>query len=181
MSFGSRIGATPLAGLLLALSACGYSLAGRGDFLPRHIKVIGIPTFDNQTDRPLIEAVFTRKVVEEFASRGRYVVRAESTGVDAVLTGKVTTFTVTPAVLQGGENQDTANQAARYTVVVRAEVVFTDLVETKRIWADASFTFRDDYEIGEDPDQFFDQEGLAVTRLAEEFAKSLVSRILEAF
>ena len=30
---------------------CGYSLAGRGSFLPRHIKTIGIPTFANRTHR----------------------------------------------------------------------------------------------------------------------------------
>jgi hypothetical protein len=85
-----------------------------------------------------------------------------------------------PAVLQGGEEQ-TANQAARYTVVIRAEVVFRDLVEDREIWSDASFAFREEYEVGEDAEQYFDQEGMALERLAEEFAKTLVSRILEAF
>jgi hypothetical protein len=168
-------------GLALISSSCGYSLAGRGDFLPDHIKVIGIPSFQNVTDRPELGELFTDKVVEEFASRGKYIVRPEEVGVDAVLTGKVTVFQLLPAVLQAGEQEETANQAARYTVVIRAEVVFTDMVEDKEIWSDASFSFREEYEIGEDPEQFFDQEGMALERLAEEFAKTLVSRILEAF
>jgi hypothetical protein len=169
-----------IVGMALAGSGCGYSLAGRGDFLPAHIKIVGIPAFENLTDRPELGELFTEKVVEEFASRGKYVVLPESLGTDAVLTGRVTSFQVVPAVLEGGEDA-TANQAARYTVVIRAEVAFTDTVEDKEIWADSSFSFRDEYEVGEDAEGYFDQEGMALDRLAEEFAKTLVSRILEAF
>ncbi len=169
-----------LVGVSFLLSGCGYSLAGKGDFLPAHITTIGIPTFENLTDRHGIEETFTQKVVEEFASRGKYVIRPEEVGVDAVLSGQVTAFQVVPAVLVSGENV-TADQAARYTVVIRASVVFMDMVENEEIWSDASFSFRDEYEVGEDAEQYFDQEGMALDRLAEEFAKTLVSRILEAF
>jgi hypothetical protein len=170
-----------VAGLTLLATSCGYSLAGRGDFLPDYIKVIGIPTFENLTDMPDIEEVFTEKVVEEFASRGKYVVLPEQTGADAALVGTVTAFQVLPAVLEGGEEEQTTNQAARYTIVVRAQVVFNDLVEDTEIWSDNSFAFRDEYEVGEDSEQYFDQSSMTVDRLAEEFAKTLVSRILEAF
>ena len=85
-----------------------------------------------------------------------------------------------PAVLEGG-GEVTSEQAARYTIVVRAEVVFNDVVENSEIWSDSSFSFRDDYDIGEDSEGFFDMEGMALERIAEEFAKTLVSRILEAF
>ena len=71
---------------------CGYSLAGRGDFLPDYIKVIGVPTFQNRSNQLEIEEIFTQKVVEEFNSRGSYVVRAARTGVDAVLIGTITAF-----------------------------------------------------------------------------------------
>jgi hypothetical protein len=155
-------------------------LAGRGDFLPAYIKIVGIPAFENVTDRPELGEIFTEKVVEEFASRGKYVVQPEESGADAVLTGRVTSFQLLPAVLEGGEDA-TANQAARYTVVIRAEVVFHDEIEDREIWADSSFSFREEYEVGEDPEEYFDQEGMALERMAEEFAKTLVSRILEAF
>lgn len=164
----------------LLLHGCGYSLAGRGDFLPDYIKIVGIPTFMNLTDHPEIEEVFTDKVVEEFASRGKYVVVPEELGADAVLVGKVTTFQLVPAVLEGG-GEITSDQAARYTILVQAEVVFNDAVQDEEIWADTSFSFRDDYDIGEESEDFFDMEGMALERIAEEFAKTLVSRILEAF
>jgi hypothetical protein len=55
------------------------------------------------------------------------------------------------------------------------------VVKDNVIWSNNNFQFRDDYEVGENVDEFFDQEGLTLQRLAEEFAKSLVSSILEAF
>ncbi len=84
-------------------------------------------------------------------------------------------------MLEGGNVEISSSQAATYTVVIRAQVEFKDLVADNVIWQSSSFQFRDDYEIGEDEEDFFDQEGLTMQRLAEEFAKSLVSSILEAF
>lgn len=179
-----RVLSTALLMLLSSLSAlpgCGYSLAGRGNFLPEYISVIAIPTFENHTDRVAVEELFTLKVVEEFNARGRYQIQADRAGADAVLEGAVVSMTSAPSVLEGGGNVQGANQASTYTVVVRAQVEFRDLVEDEVIWSSNNFSFRDDYEIGEDPEQFFDQEGLTFQRLAEEFAKSLVSSILEAF
>jgi hypothetical protein len=166
----------------IALPGCGYSLAGRGNFLPQYITTISIPTFANRSDRVAIEEVFTRKVVEEFTSRGKYRIQADTAGADAVLSGTVVSFVTAPTVLEGGSiDESRASQASTYTVIVRAQVQFKDLVKNNVIWSSNAFQFRDDYEIGENPEEFFDQEGLTLERLAEEFAKSLVSSILEAF
>lgn len=171
-----------LAGVAVAGGSCGYSLAGRGNFLPDYISVIAIPTFENRSDQVAIEELFTRKVVEEFTARGRYRIQAEEAGADAVLEGTVLSLTQAPSILEGGSVDDPqASQASTYTIVVRSQVQFTDLVADNVIWSSNSFQFRDDYEVGESPEEFFDQEGLTLQRLAEEFAKSLVSSILEAF
>jgi hypothetical protein len=166
---------------LLAHSGCGYSLAGRGAFLPAHIKTIGVPTFVNQTDRVDLEKKLTEEVVQELNSRGKYVVRPEATGVDAVLDGKVTAFVVTPVTFEAGAAGQTASQASRYAVQVRVRIEFKDLIQNKTLWADANFGVREEYEVGDNPDDFFDQENLSIDRLSREFAKTLVSRILEAF
>jgi hypothetical protein len=162
-------------------SGCGYSLAGRGNFLPEYIAVIAIPTFENRSDQVAVEELFTRKVVEEFTSRGKYVIQPETAGADAVLNGTVVSLRAAPSVLEGGGTLENPAQASTYTVSVQAQVQFTDLVEDDVIWESNAFQFRDEYEVGEDPEAFFDQEGLTLERLAEEFAKSLVSSILEAF
>jgi hypothetical protein len=168
-------------GVLIGLSGCAYSLAGRGSFLPEHIQTIGIPTFANTSTQSGVAEIFTEKVIEEFASRGKYVITPDAVGVDAVLAGAVTTFTVAPETLQGGVDNPTANQASRYSMVVRAQIQFRDLVADTVIWEDGNFAFRESWDVGEESDQFFDQQGLAIERAAEEFAKTLVSRILEAF
>lgn len=171
---------TTLLGLLSV--ACGYSLAGKGNFLPEYIEVISIPEFENRSDRIELEQIVTEKVVEEFNSRGRYRVQVDSAGADAELVGVISSFTAAPSVLTGGDpNSGEANQASTYSVVLRAQIEFTDLVSESTIWNSDNFSFREEYEVGDDPDEFFDQEGLALERLAEEFAKSLVSSILEAF
>ena len=87
-----------LAAALVAALGCGYSLAGKGDFLPDHIKVIAIPKFMNLTPQPEVEELFTYKVVEEFNSRGKYTIRPDQIGADAVLSGKLTALTL-PKIL----------------------------------------------------------------------------------
>jgi hypothetical protein len=177
---GGLLGGVALASVIT--TGCGYSLAGRGNFLPAYIAIIAVPSFANRSDRVAVEELFTRKVVEELTGRGRYRIQADRAGADAVLTGTVLSLTALPSVLEGGDpNNPQSSQASTYTVIVRAQVVFEDLVEKKVLWSSNSFQFRDDFEIGEDPEAFFDQEGLTFERLAEEFAKSLVSSILEAF
>jgi hypothetical protein len=169
-----------LGGLLLS-AGCGYSLAGRGSFLPEHIKTIGVPTFVNVSTQPGVAEMFTEKVIEEFASRGKYVVQPEAAGADAVLVGTVLSFQVAPETLRGGVNEVTANEATRYSLVVQAKVEFQDLLDGSMIWEDENFRMRESWEIGEESEEFFDQSGMAIERVAEEFAKTLVSRILEAF
>lgn len=173
-------------GLLLlvalgALSSCGYSLAGKGAYLPAHIKIIGVPQFENTTPRADLDKVLTDAVVQELSSRGKYVLRPNDVGADAVLLGKIIGYTVAPVGFDAGATPETTAQASRYAIVVRARIDFKDLKQNKVLWSDGNFSFKDEYDVGDDPTTFFDQQNLSLDRLAEEFAKTLVSRILEAF
>ena len=71
-------------------SGCGYALAGRGSFLPASIRTIGVRTFANRTAVFNLETMLTAKVRSEFIGRGKYHILPETTGVDALLTGEVT-------------------------------------------------------------------------------------------
>lgn len=170
-----------LLGSFLLLSGCGYSLAGRGSFLPDHIKTIAVPKFVNLSDREGVAELFTNAVVQELTSRGKYTIVADQAVADAVLLGSVTAFNIAPVTFDAGADPESQNQASRYSVVIRASVDFNDLVSDSTLWSDNAFAFRDLYEVGENPDEFFDQQGLALNRMAEDFAKTLVSRLLEAF
>jgi hypothetical protein len=165
--------------LLATLSACGYSLAGRGSFLPEGIKVIGIPTFTNITPVYDAERKITERVRSEFIGRGKWKVQPETPGADAVVTGEITAITLTPASFTD------QRQASNYTLTVTAKVEFKDVRADKILWSNPAMQFREEYEITNttvpDPTAFFGQDSNALDRVAMEFARSIVSAILEAF
>src|SRR5262245_42261787 len=129
-----------LLGLLVTAclsSACGYSLAGRGSFLPEYINIIGVPLFTNSTSVFDVEQVLTQHVRQEFIGRGKYKVIPTQAGADAVLTGTVSSITVAPTAFNDQQ------QATRYAFVVIMKFEFRDLRENKVLWENASLVFRE--------------------------------------
>jgi hypothetical protein len=160
--------------------ACGYSLSGRGAFLPDYIKTVGVPQCVNQTAVFDLDRVLTQNVQRELGSHGRYKAVPESTGVDALLTCIVKTSSSTVASTTG------ANQASRYVVVITASIEFKDLKADKVLWSNPAMQFREEYDVtnstnASDPAAFFGQDKTALERLAQNFARSIVTSILEAF
>jgi hypothetical protein len=162
------------------MGACGYALAGKGSFLPSYIQTIGVPTFTNRTTVFNLETELTQKVRAEFVGRGKYRILPDATGVDAVLTGEV--LSATPSVASF-----TAQQlASRYTITVAARVELRDLRENKVLWENPSLIFRQEYEAQSgtsalDPAAFYGQDRGALDRMSSDFARTIVSTILEAF
>lgn len=178
---GAIAAALLVAIVVLATSGCGYALAGRGSFLPAYIKTIGIPMFTNRTTVFNLETTLTERVRSEFIGRGKYQILPENTGVDALLTGEVTAVTIAPASF-------TANQlASRYTITMAASVQLRDVRNNNMVlWENPSLVFRQDYEATSgqnavDPAAFFNQDANALDRMSTDFARSIVSAILEAF
>lgn len=156
---------------------CGYALAGRGSFLPPHIRVIGVPMFANYTTVPDVERRITQAVISELIGRGRYTVNPEASG-DAIITGEITSINLSASAFNA------QRQAIRHLMVVTAKVELTDTRDNKVIWSNPALQFREEYEnIGTatDATSFFGQDVNALERLAGEFARTLVSAILEAF
>jgi len=165
-------------GALCVSVACGYSLAGRGAFLPPHIKTIGVPLFTNLTPVFDVERRVTERVRSELIGRGRYTVDTKAEAVDAVLSGEIASITISPSAY------NEQRQAIRYALVLTAKIEFRDVKENKVIWSNPAMQFREEYEMSgtvSDPNAFFGQDVNALDRLAGEFARTLVSAILEAF
>ena len=161
-------------------SACGYSLAGRGSFLPTYIRTIGIPTFTNRTTVFNLETQLTQKVRAEFIGRGKYQVLPQNTGVDALLTGEVSAVSIVPASF------NTQQLASRYAITMTARIELRDVRENKVLWENPSVMFRQEYEAtsgrtATDPAAFFQQDATSLERMSTEFARTIVSAILEAF
>ena len=165
---------------LVAHAGCGYSLAGRGSFLPAYIKRIGIPNFTNGTTVFDLDRRVTDKVRSEFIGRGKYTIVTDQTGIDGLLLGTITGVTLTPVAL----NQQ--QQATRYAVAMTGSVEFKDMQANKTLWSNPSMSYREEFDVPPssttlDTASFFGQDANALDRLANEFARALVSAILEAF
>ncbi|MGQ0733025.1 MAG: LptE family protein [Acidobacteriota bacterium] len=171
----------PAAGGAMVSVACGYSLAGRGSFLPDYIRVVAIPLFLNRTPYLTAELMFTEKVRVEFQSRGRYSIQPAETGADGVVRGEITGISAAPVGFTD------AQLATRYRFTVTVSVKFEDATQKKTLWENPALAFSDEYElssrtsVGLDGAAFLDQERAAIDRLSTDFARSVVSAILEAF
>jgi hypothetical protein len=171
----------PVALAALGGAACGYSLAGRGSFLPAYIRTIGVPMFLNRTPFLTVEQMFTEKVRVEFQGRGRYSIRPTETGADGIVRGEIIGISATPVGFTD------AQLATRYRFTVVVNVRFDDAIQKDTLWENPALAFSDEYELssrtsaGLDGAAFLDQERAAIDRLSTDFARSVVSAILEAF
>lgn len=167
---------------LAATAACGYALAGRGAFLPDYVRTIGVPLLVNNTTVFDIEQALTQRVRVEFIGRGRYKVVPDQTDADAVLTGEITSISVTPSGF------DEQQRATRYVVIMVVKMEFRDLRQNRVLWENAALTFREEYDLPAtagagvgDTATFLGSGSNAVERISADFAKTVVSSILEAF
>ena len=179
----SACGRDALAALIaivaLSVSACGYSLAGRGSYLPTTIMTVGIPTFENGTAQQRIEQTLTEQVRSAFIGRNKYRVINQEAGADAVLRARIVGFTLQPA----GLNQQ--QLTSRYLVTITLKVSFVDLKNPDMpLWSNDALTFRDEYDLGTsnaNGGALIDQSPNVVARIAEDAARTIVTAIFEAF
>lgn len=172
--------ALPAVAAGLGTVSCGYALAGRGSFLPDYIKTLGIPMFGNTTPYQAVEQVFTQKVRLEFQSSRRYTVVPSEENVDGVVRGEITGISLSPVGLNDQQ------LASRVRVSVGVKVKFEDVQAQKTLWENPALSYSDEYELaspsgGTDVSAFINNDRIAFDRLSTDFAKSVVSAILEAF
>lgn len=173
---------TALRGLVLVgagiLSSCGYALVGRGTVIDPSIRRIGVPTFKDATGKSGLDQKVTQKVIEELLKRGKFDVVPDRAGVDALVEGEIVAYEARPVGFAG---QRGANEASRYGITLKAKVSFTKTGQAEPIWSSDAYSFRDEYDIGNDPATYFDREEQAVERLTTNFGRNLVAAMLEAF
>jgi hypothetical protein len=172
--------ALPVLAAGLGSASCGYALSGRGSFLPSYIRTLGIPMFGNTTPYQTVEQVFTQKVRLEFQSSRRYTVLPTDEGVDGVVRGSIQSISLAPVSL----NAQQLASRVRFTVTVK--ISFEDVKAQKTLWENPALSFSDEYELanpngGTDVAAFIGNDRVAYDRISTDFARSVVSAILEAF
>jgi outer membrane lipopolysaccharide assembly protein LptE/RlpB len=174
-----RVSSFPFIGLTVLLGAsagCGYHTAGHAAQLPENVKTIAVPAFENETSTYRIEQLLTSSVVREFTTRTHYhILNDPSEGADATLRGTVLSTSASPLTYN-----TSTGQAATVLVVVSMKVALTDR-QGKVLYQNSSYLFREQYQVSQDLPSFFEEDSPAFRRLSQDFARTLVSNILEGF
>jgi outer membrane lipopolysaccharide assembly protein LptE/RlpB len=167
--------------LLLAIAGCGYHTVGHSVQLPANVKTIAIPTFKNETNTYRIEQMLTNSVVREFTTRTHYHILNGSNSndasdtADATLRGTVLSTSASPLTYNSA-----TGQAASVLIVVSMKVSLSDR-QGKVIYQNPAYLFREQYEVSQDLASFFEEDSPAFRRLSQDFARTLVSNILEDY
>jgi len=167
--------------LAIVTAGCGYSLAGRGSFLPADLRTVGIPMIQNRTPFLQVEQTITERVREEFIGRGKYQVLPLEAGADAVLSAQIISMSVQPV---GFTDQQLAS---RYLVTLTMSGTFTDTRSGEVLWSNDALTYRSEYELSTrgttafGGGEFVDQEKSSLERISVDVARSVVTAVLEAF
>lgn len=167
--------------LLLATAGCGYHTVGHSVQLPANVKSIAIPTFKNETNTYRIEQMLTNSVVREFTMRTHYHIlngsneNDASDAADATLRGTVLSTSASPLTYNSA-----TGQAASVLIVVSMKVSLADR-QGKVIYQNPAYLFREQYEVSQDLASFFEEDSPAFRRLSQDFARTLVSNILEDY
>jgi outer membrane lipopolysaccharide assembly protein LptE/RlpB len=162
--------------LILLTTGCGYHTAGHAVTLPANVQTIAIPAFVNQTQTYKIEQKLTAAVVREMVTRTHYrIVNEPSDSADATLRGTVVTTSTSPLTYDSQ-----TGRASSALVVVTARVTLTDR-QGKILYQNPSYLFREEYQVSRELSSFFEEDSPALERLSREFARTLVSNVLEGF
>ena len=172
-----------LAGLVLVLGAlevlagCGYHASGNAVRLPDNVHTIYVPMFANITQTFRVEQVMTAAVVKELRSRTnfRVITSNDNEAADATLRGIVNYTSNSPLTYDS-----VTGRISSSLITIGMKVALVDK-SGKVIWENNNYTFREQYQVSRDSASFFDEADPAFLRVATEFAKSLVSNILEAY
>jgi outer membrane lipopolysaccharide assembly protein LptE/RlpB len=169
-----RLGMITLFCLLTA--ACGYHTAGHVVTIPASVQTIAIPGFENHTQTYKIEQMLTAAVVREMLTRTKYhIVNSASDSSDATLSGTVISTYTAPLTYDSQ-----TGRAASVLVTVSMSVLLKDK-QGKILYQNPSYVFREQYQVSRELSSFFEEDSPALQRLSQEFARTLVSNILEGF
>jgi outer membrane lipopolysaccharide assembly protein LptE/RlpB len=168
-----------LGALLLALAVlagCGYALVGRGSNIPADVKAVYLKPLENHTQRQLVDQSLTRAIADELVTRRRFDVVGSEAQANAEIVGSVTGFGVTPVTF------DQTGRATQYELAITAQITFKRVgTEGKVIWKSDRYTFRESYPVNTSSANYFDLEDSTINKASQEFARTLVTDLLEGF
>jgi hypothetical protein len=169
--------------VVLVVALCASGFRGCGGYeavnesgLPKQIKTVAVPPFQNQALRYKIESRFTEAVANELIRRGHGLrVQSEREGADAVVDGVIRNFYFSGVLL------DRNGRARIFEVTIVGAVTVRDQTTNRVLYDNQNYVYKGEFEFTSDPRSFFDEEDPAVQRIARKFAEDLVSTLVNGF
>jgi len=162
--------------LSVLLAGCGYHTAGSATHLPAGTRTIDVPIFATRVQNFSTEVDLTKAVIRELDTRTKYVVlTGANADADARLSGTILTQSIAPLTYDS-----TSGQTASYLVTITAKVVLTAR-DGRILYQNDALPFREQYQSTQDLNGFIQEDSAAVRRLSQDFARTLVSNMLESF
>ncbi|GAC1401094.1 MAG: hypothetical protein NVSMB56_16240 [Pyrinomonadaceae bacterium] len=144
--------------------------------LPKHIKTIAVPAFQNYALKYKIDSRFAEAVSREIIHRGRGLrITSDREHADAVVDGVVKRFDFSGVLL------DNVGRARIFEVTISSAVTVRDQIQNRVLYDNQNYVFRGEFEFTNDPRTFFNEEDPAIERIAREFAASLVSTLINGY
>ena len=160
----------------VALSSCGYHVAGKADLVPKSVHTIAIPAFSNITVRYKLTDHLPEAISREFISRTHYQIVNDPNAADAVLKGSIIHYIAYPTII----DQQTG-RASGLQVNVTLDVSLVERATGKVIFSRPRFDAHERYELSIAAGTYFDESDSALERLARDLARDIVTSILENF
>jgi len=168
-----RIALLAAAGLL---SSCGYHVAGHSNLMPKTIRTICVPAFQNTTIRYKLTDHLPEAISRELISRTRYHLVSDPNAADAVLNGIVLNYVSYATVADPATGRATAVDLRMYL-----KITLTERATGKVLFTRPNMEVRERYEVSVDPSTYLDESDIALDRASRQVAASVVSAILESF
>jgi outer membrane lipopolysaccharide assembly protein LptE/RlpB len=163
-------------GFLTLSSGCGYQVAGKATHLPPMVSTLAVPVFATHVQTFHAEMSFTQAVIRELNTRTSYhILNKEDADADATLRGTILGQTVAPLTFDA-----VSGETSSYLVTITAKVVLTDH-GGRVLYENPALSYHEQYQSTADLSSFIQEGSPAVTRISRDFARAVVSDMLESF
>ena len=162
--------------LMSLLTGCGYHTVNSAAHIPAGTRTVDVPLFSTRVQNFSTEVDFTKAVIRELDTRTKLVVlNGTNADADAHLAGTILTQSIAPLTYDSA-----SGQTASYLVTITAKVVLTAR-DGHILYQNDALPFREQYQSTQDLNGFIQEDGPAVRRLSQDFARTIVSNMLESF
>lgn len=149
--------------IIILITGCGiYSFSGSS--IPRHIKTVAVPLFENSTAQYGVSQPLTDGIIAALTEDNTLKI-ASPKNSDSILNGSIT------SIREQAGQYDRNEQASDFRVYITVKLVFEDRVKRENLWEE-TWTEWGEYESDMD-------EG--ITQAAEKLSEKILNRMVSGW